>query len=149
MKEKNQDQCPTMCNCLYFTSNKLNRILNKIAEEEFLKTGLSPSHALTLMNIDFQPGISQKELSEIMNIKPSTTTRFIDKLEVRGLVERKTKGKTSCLYPTQKGIDLKVEISTCWGNLYKRYSNILGQEEGVKLTEAIDEAASKLEKDIS
>lgn len=148
MTKKKQGNCPTMCNCLYFTSNKLNRILNKIAEEEFLKTGLSPSHALTLMNIDSQPGLSQKELSEIMNIKPSTTTRFIDKLETRGLVERKTKGKSSYLYPTQKGIDLQVEIGECWENLYKRYSEILGREKGVKLTETIDAAATKLEENM-
>jgi MarR family transcriptional regulator, transcriptional regulator for hemolysin len=148
MNDENKSQCPTMCSCLYFTSNKLNRILNKIAEEEFLKTGLSPSHALTLMNIDFQPGLSQKELSEIMNIKPSTTTRFIDKLETRGLVERKTKGKSSYLYPTQKGIDLKVEIGECWANLYKRYTEVLGHKKGVELTEIINEAATKLEENI-
>ncbi|AXV40471.1 MarR family winged helix-turn-helix transcriptional regulator [Methanobacterium sp. BAmetb5] len=148
MNDENKSQCPTMCSCLYFTSNKLNRILNKMAEEEFLKTGLSPSHALTLMNIDFQPGLSQKELSEIMNIKPSTTTRFIDKLETRGLVERKTKGKSSYLYPTPKGIDLQVEISQCWANLYKRYTKVLGQEKGVELTEIIDKAATKLEDNI-
>jgi Mn-dependent DtxR family transcriptional regulator len=34
----------------------------------------------------------QKELSKQMNIKPFTTTRFIDKLEAMGLVERKAKG---------------------------------------------------------
>lgn len=116
-----------------------------MAEEEFLKTGLSPSHALTLMNIDFQPGLTQKELSEIMKIKPSTTTRFIDKLETRGLVERKTKGKSSYLYPTRKGIDLQIEIGECWGNLHKRYSKILGPKKGVELTEIIDKAATKLE----
>jgi DNA-binding MarR family transcriptional regulator len=148
MKEKTNNQCPTMCSCLYFTSNKLNRILNKMAEEEFQKTGLSPSHALTLMNIDNQPGLSQKELSEIMNIKPSTTTRFIDKLEVRGLVERKTEGKSSYLFPTKKGIDLQVEIGECWKSLHKRYSTILGDIEGIKLTESIDEAAIKLEKNL-
>lgn len=146
MNEKKQ--CPTMCSCLYFTSNKLNRILNKMAEEEFLKTGLSPSHALTLMNINYQAGLSQKELSQIMNIKPSTTTRFIDKLEGRGLVERKIKGKLSYLYPTKKGIDLQKEIDKCWGSLHQRYSEVLGREEGVKLTELIDKAASELEKNI-
>ena len=137
-----------MCSCLYFTSNKLNRILNKMAEEEFIKTGLSPSHALTLMNINRQAGLSQKELSEIMNIKPSTTTRFIDKLEARKLVERKIKGKLSYLYPTTLGIDLQVEIDKCWESLNKRYSKILGYEEGSKLTELIDKAATELEKNI-
>ena len=65
MNDENQSQCPTMCSCLYFTSNKLNRILNKMAEEEFLKTGLSPSHALTLMNIDFQPVFPRKNFQKL------------------------------------------------------------------------------------
>lgn len=101
------------------------------------------------MKINYPAGLSQKELSQIMNINPSTTTRFIDKLEGRGLVERKIKGKLSYLYPTKKGIDLQGEIDKCWESLYKRYSEVLGCEEGVKLTELIDKAASELEKNIS
>ncbi len=149
MNKENPEKCNIMCNCLYFTSNKLNRTINKIAEEEFLKTGLSPSHALTLMNIINQPGLSQKEISRDMNIKPSTTTRFIDKLESRGLVERKVEGKVSYLYPTQKGIELKTHITQSWGNLYKRYSKILGEKEGIKLTAAINQAAERLENDLN
>lgn len=83
-----------------------------------------------------------------MNIKPSTTTRFIDKLEVKGLVKRKTEGKSSHLYPTQKGIDLKGEIDECLKSLHKRYSGILGYDRGVELTESINEATIKLEKNI-
>ncbi|HMK54994.1 MAG TPA: MarR family transcriptional regulator [Methanobacteriaceae archaeon] len=148
MTKNNPGQCNVMCNCLYFTSNKLNRIITKIAEEEFLKTGLSPSHALTLMNINSQPGLSQKELSKQMKIKPSTTTRFIDKLEAKGLVERKAKGKVSYLHPTSKGEKLQKEIGKCWKNLHLRYSKILGEEESRKLTEEIDQCANLLEKHI-
>ncbi len=149
MDEENPEKCNIMCNCLYFTSNKLSRIINKIAEEEFLKTGLSPSYALTLMNIISQPGLSQKELSRDMNIKPSTTTRFIDKLESKGLVERKTEGKTSYLYATDKGTKMKDAIGKCWGNLYQRYSKILGEEKGIQLTAEINKAAIELEKDLN
>ena len=148
MNKENQEKCNIMCNCLYFTSNKLSRIINRIAEEEFQKTGLSPSHALTLMNIIHQPGISQKDVSRDMNIKPSTTTRFIDKLESRGLVERKAKGKVSYLYPTKKGTELESDIAQCWGNLYKRYSQILGEKKGIELTAEINKASIKLEKDL-
>jgi hypothetical protein len=64
-----------------------------------------------------------------------------------GLVERKTKGKSSYLYPTPKGIDLQVEISQ-WANLYKRYTKVLGQKKGVELTEIIDKTITKLEENI-
>lgn len=56
-----------------------------------------------LMSINMEPGLSQNELSKILNIKPSTTSRFIDILENKDSTTRKVKGKVSYLYPTSKG----------------------------------------------
>lgn len=137
-----------MCSCLYFTTNKLHRIINKMAEEEFIKTGLSPSYALALMLIINEQGLSQNEISKKLNIKPSTTSRFMDKLESKGLVSRKVKGKVSYLYPTEKGEALQEDIVNCLENLHNRYSKILGSKQGVKLTQDIYEAANELEKDL-
>jgi DNA-binding MarR family transcriptional regulator len=36
-----------------------------------------------------QPGISQKELSEFLEVEPITVARLIDRLEARGMVERR------------------------------------------------------------
>lgn len=142
----NNSKCEDyLCNCLYFTSNKLNRIINRMAEEEFLKTGLSPSHAFALMAINSEAGLSQNELSKILGIKPSTTSRFIDKLESKGLVTRKVKGKVSYLYSTTKGHELQEKIQKCWKNLHYRYSKILGEKEGAELTALIYSAANELE----
>jgi DNA-binding MarR family transcriptional regulator len=84
-----------------------------------------------------------------MNIKPSTTTRFIDKLELKGLVSRKAQGKTSFLYPTEKGMKLQTEIQKSWKNLHNRYSKILGDDEGKTITEMLDQTADKLEKHLN
>jgi Transcriptional regulators len=92
----------TLCSCLYFASNKLNRLINKMADEEFKKIGLSTSHTFALMAINTEPGLPQIELSRILNIKPSTTSRFIDQLEIKGLATRKAEGKVSYIYPTKK-----------------------------------------------
>lgn len=135
----------TLCSCLYFASNKLNRLISKMADEEFSKIGLSTSHTFTLMAINTEPGLSQRELSKVMNIKPSTTSRFIDQLEIKGFVVRKVQGKTSYIYPTEKGESLKEEIQECWKNLYNRYSKILGENEGIKLTKLIYDSANELE----
>jgi DNA-binding MarR family transcriptional regulator len=116
-----------------------------MAEEEFLKTGLSPSHAFALMAINSESGLSQNELSKILGIKPSTTSRFIDKLESKGLVTRKVKGKVSYLYPTSKGEELQTEIQKCWKNLHYRYSKILGEKEGIELIATVYKAADELE----
>lgn len=134
-----------LCNCLYFTSNRLSRIMNRMADEEFSRIGLSTSHAMALMTIDLEPGLSQNELSKLLNIKPSTTSRFIDKLEGKGLVTRKVKGKVSYIYPTEKGLELQEEMGKCWENLHRRYSDILGEKKGSELTALIYSAASELE----
>lgn len=134
-----------LSDCLYFTSNKLSRIMNRMADEEFSRIGLSTSHAMALMTIDLEPGLSQNELSKLLNIKPSTTSRFIDKLESKWLVTRKVKGKGSYVYPTEKGLGLQEEMAKCWENLHRRYSDILGEEEGAELTALIYSAASELE----
>ena len=135
----------TLCSCLYFASNKLNRLINKMADEEFKKIGLSTSHTFALMAINTEPGLPQIELSRILNIKPSTTSRFIDQLEIKGLATRKAEGKVSHIYPTEKGENLKEEIGEYWQNLYKRYSKILGEKKGIELTNLIYSAANELE----
>ena len=138
----------SLCNCLYFTSNRLSRVLTKMAEEEFKSTGLFPSQALALMIINDKPGISQNDLSRELDIKPSTTSRFIDKLEHKNLVKREVKGKSSFLYSTAEGLSLMEKIDVCWKNLFQRYSAVLGQEEGVKLTNSVHNAVGKLEKEL-
>lgn len=52
--------------CLYFTSSRLSRIVTKMAEDEFAMSGLSPTYAYLLMAVYDKEGISQKELSEIL-----------------------------------------------------------------------------------
>jgi DNA-binding MarR family transcriptional regulator len=116
-----------------------------MAEEEFKKTGLSPSHAFALMVINTEQGLSQNEISKNLNIKPSTTSRFLDKLESKGFVTRKVKGKVSYLYPTKKGAELQEEIEKCWKSLHQRYSKILGEKEGAELTSLTYNAANELE----
>jgi len=133
-------------NCLYFTVSKLSRVITKMAEEEFAKTGLSPTYGFLLMTVNEKPGISQNEICDILHLAPSTLTRFIDKLEGKGLVTRKSEGKNSFIYSTEEGISKQNEIERAWKDLYERYSSILGYEEGNKLTELTNEAFNLIEK---
>lgn len=132
--------------CLYFTVSKLSRAITKMAEEEFAKTGLSPTYGFLLMTVNEKPGISQNEICEVLHLAPSTLTRFIDKLEGKGLVTRKSEGKNSFIYSTEKGKEQQKDIEKAWLSLYHRYSEILGYEEGDKLTETVNDAVNKLEK---
>jgi DNA-binding MarR family transcriptional regulator len=132
--------------CLYFTVSKLSRTITKMAEEEFAKTGLSPTYGFLVMTVNEKPGISQNEICDVLHIAPSTLTRFIDKLEGKGLVLRKSEGKNSFIYSTEKGIELQKEIEKAWLGLYNRYSEILGYEEGEKITKITNDTFNKLEK---
>lgn len=132
-------------NCLYFTVNKLSRAITKMAEDSFVKTGLSPTHAFLMMLVIEKPGISQSELAEALHLKPSTITRFVDKLVEKGFIERKTEGKRSLNYPTEKGNETLKDIKEGWKILFRSYSDILGEEEGKALNKLINEAGKKLE----
>jgi len=133
------------CGCLYFSASALARIITKMAEEEFASTGLTPSYAFLVMSINQNPGIQPKDLSSEMQLSPSTITRLIEKLEHKNLVERKTVGKTTEVYPTVKSVILGKTIKESWMNLYKRYAEVLGEDEGKNLTAMIYSATKKLE----
>jgi len=133
-------------NCLYFTANSLSRRVSRLAEEEFRLTGLSPAHAFLLMVVNEQPGLTQKELSLALHLAPSTVTRFLDALSLRqGLLQRRTEGRVTRIYPSPKGREMQETIARCWKGLYRRYSEILGETEGRDLTRAVDLASRKLE----
>ncbi|RDI41951.1 MarR family winged helix-turn-helix transcriptional regulator [Falsibacillus pallidus] len=132
-------------NCLYFSANRLSRIMTKMAEESFAPIGLSPTYAFLIMAALEEPGLTQKRLSEKLHIAPSTCTRFVDKLEVKLLVERKQEGKMVYIHPTSKAEDLLPEIKKCWKQLYERYCDLLGKEMADQLSKDLHNAGEILE----
>jgi DNA-binding MarR family transcriptional regulator len=145
MDNKNISNDCILDNCLYFSVNKLSRAITRMAEDSFKRTGLSPTHAFCLMLVNNKPGISQSELAEQLHMTPSTITRFIDKLVVKGLLERKAEGKRSFIFPTEDGESSQADIRAAWKDLYRSYSAILGEEAGKELTKLTREAADTLE----
>jgi len=131
-------------NCLYFTANSLARVITRMAEEEFRRTGLSPSHAFLMMLVNDNPGVGQKELCEQLHLAPSTVTRFIDSLVHRKYLTRKSDGKVSRVYATKAGESLRKPIAEAWKNLHQRYAKVLGLKKGDGLTAMIDAASDKL-----
>lgn len=75
----------------------------------FQNCGLFNGHPFHLFYIHTHPGVTQKELSEQLNVAPATIAISIRRLESAGLVERTrdTKDKRiSHLSLTEKGIDM-------------------------------------------
>lgn len=133
-----------LTSCLYFSANSFSRSIAKLADDEFKKTGLSPAHAFLLMLVNENLEILPKELSNKLKISPSTVTRFLDQLEQKDLIIRKSNKRSVIISPTLKGKQLEEPIETAWKNLYKKYTNILGEKYSSVLTELINDANGKL-----
>ncbi|MBN2412957.1 winged helix-turn-helix transcriptional regulator [candidate division KSB1 bacterium] len=104
-------------NCLYFNMNILFREINRMWDEEFTKIGLSPSHGYLLNIVLSRPGITQKDVANMMRLKPSTISRFIDTLVVKGYLLRQQEGKGSLLYPTGRAVSAQYDLEKLINNL--------------------------------
>ncbi len=132
-------------NCLYFTAGKLHRALERMAEECFADSGLSPSHAFLILAVEDKPGISVGELARVLHLAPSTLTRFVDKLALEGLVKRTREGRSTTIHTTGKGRRLRPKLVQGWQDLYRRYSLVLGEKAGEALSSRVNAAGAALE----
>ena len=142
----NQEE-QVLIHCLYFTANRFARNMTKMAEKTFDFEDLAPSYLYMIMTVKFHPGITQKELCNKLSIAPSTSTRFIDKLEKQKLVLRKVNGKETLISLTEEGEKIYNQFRVSLKELFEDYSNVLGREFSMDLSKMLNEASNKLEKE--
>lgn len=133
------------CNCLYYSSNALSRILTKMADDAFQAVGLAPSYAFLLMTVNERPGIQPSEISRELQLTPSTVTRLVEKMENQGYLKRVSEGRATKVEPLEKSLELQDRILEAWNDLNDRYSDILGERYSEVLTEMTYKAVDKLE----
>ncbi|MCQ9215238.1 MarR family winged helix-turn-helix transcriptional regulator [Streptococcus gallolyticus] len=130
--------------CLFFTVKKLDRALNKLAEESFQKVGMTPTYAFILLILAEEDGKLQKDIAQILYIAPSTLTRLVEKLIYKGYVTTLTEGRTRKVYLTVNGRELLPDIREAWDNLHARYKAILGDDYADDLASIININSEKL-----
>ena len=74
---------------LLFLLHDVARLLRVDADKRARAHGMTRAQWALLIWLERQPGISQKELAELLDVEPMTVARLIDRLEGRGLVERR------------------------------------------------------------
>ena len=74
---------------LLFLLHDVARLLRVDADKRARVHGMTRAQWAILIWLERQPGISQKELSEMLEVEPITVARLIDRLEARGMVERR------------------------------------------------------------
>jgi DNA-binding MarR family transcriptional regulator len=74
---------------LMFLLNDVARLLRVAADKRARAHGMTRAQWGILIWLERQPGISQKELAELLEVEPITVARLVDRLEARGMVERR------------------------------------------------------------
>ena len=74
---------------LLFLLHDVARLLRVDADKRARSHGMTRAQWGILIWLERQPGITQKELSELLEVEPITVARLIDRLEARGMVERR------------------------------------------------------------
>lgn len=132
--------------CLFFSVKKLDRVLNKLADEAFKKTGLAPTYGFILLILKEKNGIPQKDIAQMLYSAPSTIARFVEKLEYKGYVKTVTEGRLSLVFLTDEGREFVKEIDSSWDELHQAYKVVLGAAESERLSQELNEATNKLQK---
>ena len=67
----------------------LARLVRTEADKRARAHGMTRAQWTILLSLERQPGLLQKELAELLEVEPITVARLVDRLEARGMVERR------------------------------------------------------------
>lgn len=129
---------------LYFSVSRLNRNIQRIADETFKSTGLPPNYGLLLLLLNEWKELSPSKISETLDIKPSTTTRFLDKLEKKNIVVRRTNGKYSFISLTPFGLSKVPEIKGAFDTLEYKLQKLVSARVSNREKSALFEMADQI-----
>lgn len=136
-------------NSLYFLLNSTIRLYYLRTHELLEKVGLYPGQPRVLHALWVNDGLNQKQIGKELNIKPSTVTVMINRMEKAGLVKRvqdKNDLRVSKVYLEQKGIDLKDQIKEIGRTVNEETFKGFSEEEKEMMTMFLNRISKNLEK---
>lgn len=96
------------------------RMIRRRADQMARLQGTTRAQWLVIARLSRHPGLSQTELASMVEVEPITVARLIDRLEARGLVERRldpTDRRLRRLHLTPRAEPLLNEIETLRASL--------------------------------
>ena len=69
--------------------NDVARLMRTRADQLARTQGLTRAQWVILARLEKQPGVSQSEMAALCEVEPITVARLVDRLEARGLIERR------------------------------------------------------------
>jgi len=134
--------------CLFFTSNRLSNILRRLANEVYKKTGIATPYIYLFIVVNQYPGISMTELSEKLDIAPSTCTRFVNALEQQAVIRKENEWKSVHIYLTEEGKKKGDIIDSAGIGFAQKCISVLGAETCANLAADMMEAADQFEQSL-
>lgn len=129
---------------LYFTVSRLHRNIDRIANNSFKSIGLAPTYSLLLLLLNHWKELSPSEISEYLDVKPSTTTRFLDKLETDNFIQRRYQGKYSYITLTDKGKQKIPEIQGIFETMEIELNHLITKQLTERQIRLANEIADKI-----
>src|ERR1700755_716570 len=72
-----------------FLLHDVARIMRTRFDQWARSYGMTRAQGVILVRLERQPGISQNEMAALCEVEPITVGRLVDRLEARGLIERR------------------------------------------------------------
>ncbi len=74
---------------LFVLLHDVARLIRVEADKRARLHGLTRAQWGLLLRLDRNPGLSQKEIADLLEVEPISVARLVDRLEANGLVERR------------------------------------------------------------
>jgi|SRR3954447_331915 DNA-binding MarR family transcriptional regulator len=128
---------------MFVVDDAIRELLDKISaqmrrdySEMLRKLNLHVGQDNLLCKLWSNNGITQMQLTELLNCEPPTVTNMVKTLEKKGFVYRKkdqVDGRVSRVYLTEKGLAVREPISEIWSNQQDKLLIGLSGEERILL----------------
>src|SRR5690348_4145436 len=109
--------------------------------------GMTRAQGLILLRLEGQPGLSQNEMAAICEVEPITVGRLVDRLEARGLLERRldpSDRRIRRLHLLPAAEPILKEIQRYKEELFREITGDLDEETVELVTNALLKMKSKL-----
>ncbi|MDF2120019.1 MarR family transcriptional regulator [Roseiarcaceae bacterium H3SJ34-1] len=123
------------------------RIMRTRADQNARLMGMTRAQWVILAWVEMRPGLSQNELAALVEVEPITVGRLVDRLEARGILERRNDPRDRRirrLHLTSAAAPVLEQIQAYRTSLNEQFADILGQPALTALTEALAKIKSHL-----
>lgn len=93
-----------------FLANQMARLFAKGLQRNIRQLGLAPAQFMTLLALWEEDGLTQRELTERLDVEQATMANTLTRMERDGLIERRTlpeDGRSQSIHLTRKAIGLQ------------------------------------------